>query len=1084
MNTQNVIETLRGTLHPESRENAERALESFQKIIGFCPALLQVVMTVEVDMAVRQAGVIYFKNLVTNYWVAKEQAKDKDIPAPLQPTNTAFSVHEQDRAMIRDTMVDAVVAAPDVIRIQLLVCCKAIIKHDFPGAWSGLVDKVALQFQTGDPNATQGGLLILYQLVKNYEYKKKEERTPLDEVMKYLLPQLVELFRKCEATEGAADATGNASLMRKTILKIFYAFTQYNLPTNVLSNDVTTAWMELLNSSITRAIPDSTLQIDEDERPQLPCWKEKKWAMHIVTRFFDRYGSPGNVTSEYKDFAAWFLKTFSVGILNSVLTLLAGYGQKKYLSPRVLQQCLNYVNTAVSHALTWKVMKEHMNALLENVVLPIMSFNEEDQDLWETDPYEYVRVKFDIFEDFVSPATAAQTLLHSVCSKRKAVLDPIMGVLMKILLTPECPPAQKDGALHMIGTLADILVKRKTYKDQMENFLSNQVYPQFGSSVGYLRARACWMLHYFSDIKFKDEGVLRTAFDHTVRCLINPQEEIPVRVEAAIALQMLLTNQEAVGHDQVRGNITHIVKELLEIIRGTENDDLTTVMQKIVCTYTEELMPLAIEMINHLVETFAQILNSGDGGDEKAITAMGLLNTIETILSVMGEKQEVRGQLEAAVLNAIVLVLTGAHMEFYEEAFSLICDLTTTAISPAMWEAFQGMVTVFEKDGQDYFTDMMPALHNYVTVDTAAFLVNQQRPVAMYNMCRHILLEYDAGEDPECHAAKLLEVMILQCRDQMNHMIPAFLETVFVRLSREVKTSELRTMCLQVAIAALIHDNGVFYSAVEQRVAPSLTQDPLAVIKNFVGLWINDSDCFIGIHDRKLSVLGLCRLITLSNAANNPWQEYVPQIMPSLIMLFKGLKNAYECRKEAEEDEDSSDEDDDDEDDDDDDGEGDNEALDSDEDEIDEDSAMYLESLQDKITKHTNGNIKVSLEDEDDDDSDDDCDIFDETSLENYTTPIDDDDNPGMDEYAIFEETFKALQASNVEWYNQLTSSMSADQQKAVQEIVVLANQRKAARQSKSIQMSGGYQFNQATVPSQFDFGSGNNGFSFGGNKQ
>jgi len=253
----------------------------------------------------------------------------------------------------------------------------------------------------------------------------------------------------------------------------------------------------------------------------------------------------------------------------------------------------------------------------------------------------------------------------------------------------------------------------------------------------------------------------------------------------------------------------------------------------------------------------------------------------------------------------------------------------------------------------------------------------------------------------------------------------------------------------------------------------------MAVIKNFVGLWINDSDCFIGIHDRKLSVLGLCRLITLvpqNQQTATPWQEYVPQIMPSLIMLFKGLKSAYECRKEAEEDEDSSDEEDEESDLDE------NDALDSDEDEIDEESSMYLESLQDKISKHTNGNIKVSIEDDEDEDSDDDCDIFDEASLENYTTPIDDEDN-GMDEYQIFEETFKALQASNIDWYNQLTSSMSAEQQKAVQEIVVLANQRKAARQSKSIQMSGGYQFNQATVPSQFDFGSTGNNFSFGGGK-
>jgi len=35
--------------------------------------------------------------------------------------------------------------------------------------------------------------------------------------------------------------------------------------------------------------------------------------------------------------------------------------------------------------------------------------------------------------------------------------------------------------------------------------------------------------------------------------------------------------------------------------------------------------------------------------------------------------------------------------------------------------------------------------------------------MAMYNMCR-AMLEGDPGEDPECHAAKLLEVIILQCK--------------------------------------------------------------------------------------------------------------------------------------------------------------------------------------------------------------------------------------------------------------------------------------------------------------------------------
>jgi hypothetical protein len=44
-----------------------------------------------------------------------------------------------------------------------------------------------------------------------------------------------------------------------------------------------------------------------------------------------------------------------------------------------------------------------------------------------------------------------------------------------------------------------------------------------------------------------------------------------------------------------------------------------------------------------------------------------------------------------------------------------------------------------------------------------AFLSTPDYMMAMYNMCR-AMLEGDPGEDPECHAAKLLEVIILQCK--------------------------------------------------------------------------------------------------------------------------------------------------------------------------------------------------------------------------------------------------------------------------------------------------------------------------------
>ena len=109
------------------------------------------------------------------------------------------------------------------------------------------------------------------------------------------------------------------------------------------------------------------------------------------------------------------MKTFHQpnGILTSILKFLDDYRKGKYISPRVMQLSLNYINTAVSHALTWKILKPHILEIIKDVIFPLMSYTEKDAELWETDPYEYVRVKFDIFEDFVSPITAAQTVHNS-----------------------------------------------------------------------------------------------------------------------------------------------------------------------------------------------------------------------------------------------------------------------------------------------------------------------------------------------------------------------------------------------------------------------------------------------------------------------------------------------------------------------------------------------------------------------------------------------------------------------------------------------------------------------------------------------
>uniref|UniRef100_A0A8C7YF11 Importin 7 n=1 Tax=Oryzias sinensis TaxID=183150 RepID=A0A8C7YF11_9TELE len=950
-------------MDPNLREAAERQLNEGHSQVNFLSTLLRVTMSEQLDLPVRQAGVIYLKNMITQHW------SDGDGSCTETSVN---NIPEEDRIFIRDNIVEAIIHSPERIR-----------------------------------------------------YKKPEERQPLVAAMHIFMPMLKDRF-----IQLLPDHSSDSVLIQKQIFKILYALFQYNLPLELINRQNLTEWMEILKAVVDRDVPPDTMQIDEDERPELPWWKCKKWALHILARLFERYGSPGNTTKEYAEFAELFLKEYAVGAQQVLLKVLYQYKEKLYVAPRVLQQTLNYINQGIAHALTWKNLKPHIHGIVQDVVFPLMCYTDSDEELWQEDPYEYIRMKFDVFEDFISPTTAAQTLLFTACNKRKEVLQKTMGFCYQILTDPNSDPRKKDGALHMIGSLAEILLKKKIYKDQMEFMLQNHVFPLFRSELGYMRARACWVLHYFCEVKFKSDQNLQTALELTRLCLIN-DNEMPVKVEAAIALQVLISNQEK-AKEYITPFIRPVMQALLHIVRETENDDLTNVIQKMICEYSEEVTPIAVEMTQHLAMTFNQVIQTGpdeEGGDDKAVTAMGILNTIDTLLSVVEDHKEITQQLEGICLQVIGTVLQQHVLEFYEEILSLAHSLTCQQVSPQMWQLLPLVYEVFQQDGFDYFTDMMPLLHNYVTVDTDTLLSDTKYLEIIYSMCKKVLTG-DPGEDPECHAAKLLEVIILQCKGRgIDQVVPLFVATALERLTREVKTSELRTMCLQVAIAALYYSPPLLLNTLENLRLPNNTEP---ITNHFITQWLKDVDCFLGLHDRKMCILGLCALIDLEHRPQAVGQV-ANQILPAAILLFNGLKRAYACRAEHENDDDDED------------GEG--------EDEDDE----YLEML-----------AKQAGEDGDDDDWEEDD--AEETALEGYTTAIDDEDN-FVDEYQIFKAVLQNIQTRDPAWYQALTQSLEEEQGKQLHDIGTLADQRRAAHESKMIEKHGGYKFTAPVVPSTFNFG-------------
>jgi hypothetical protein len=60
----------------------------------------------------------------------------------------------------------------------------------------------------------------------------------------------------------------------------------------------------------------------------------------------------------------------------------------------------------------------------------------------------------------------------------------IFSFRLKIINTPTIDAKQKDGALHMVGSPADVFLKKKIFKDQVESLLSTYVSPEFQRTQG------------------------------------------------------------------------------------------------------------------------------------------------------------------------------------------------------------------------------------------------------------------------------------------------------------------------------------------------------------------------------------------------------------------------------------------------------------------------------------------------------------------------------------------------------------------------------------------------------------------------
>ncbi|KRX41668.1 Importin-7 [Trichinella murrelli] len=1011
MELNKIIMALKATLDPKGRHQAEEYLEGIKKIVGFTPLLLQILLTDDVEQPVRQAASIYFKNMVMTYW---DESPSEVVHG--STTGLMFTIHEQDRHIIRQNIIEAIVKSVEVIRAQLAVSVRTILKTDFPGRWPDIIGKLMELLNESDAEKWLGSLTVLYQLVKNYEYSRNINRQPIADVMVKVLPQLH--LRMCHLIDNSSQESVH---LQKMILKIYHALVLYHLHTDILSESHFLEWIIVVIRVLEIPVPPESLAVDPEDRPQLVWWKCKKWSARILSRIYDRFHEDKNSDPGFLALRRVFFKHCLMQTIQSMLKVLNCYRQNEYISPQVLYLALEYLTTGVRETNGWKAVKPHVMDIIQTVIFPLLCFSNEDDELWHTDPQEYIRSKLDLFDEFLKPSSAGIRFLHSVM-KRKNYLGELVKMVNHVLSTPDVAPQHVDGAFNFFGVLSTKLTK-KAYLPFVCEMLKTQVIPRFSDPHGFLRARASYVIYMYSDCNFDDKDLIEKMMIGVIMLILN-DPELPVKVDAALAFQSILRFDEEADLSYITPYVRPLALALLNLLKETECDDISNVLNRLVQHFSTEIVPVAVEIAQNLVNIFTSLVHpaldddESDSHDNRCMTAMGVINTLEALIDATEDYPDVSIHLEPVLTLVIEMVISQKMIDYYEEVISLTYSLTAVNISPRMWMMFHLMYELFSGDGIDYFSDMISVFYNYVTVGSSEFLNDGgQRLMALYNVCSTALTyETDVGDNL---AVKLMEIIILQFRGKVETFLCPAIELVAKRLEVGKRTSDFLIVCLDLFFACLLH-NPQLTIEITQRLYVNEQKETL--LHYFLANWFSDMNIFISLHDRKMCLIGLCSLIQL-NQRPPVVAELGSRILPSCITTLKALSRLYD-NKLKKQNEESSDEEEETEDD------SSSESLVSDQEsgEAHEDVNMFIEKEEDKSDS---GN-----EDEYSDDTD-----YDE-DLEEFSTVVDRNDT-GFDEIVIFKET---MCIHDPQWYSSLVSNMSAEELAQLRDVFETAERRRVAK--------------------------------------
>lgn len=881
---------------PAERDGATNTLAQAEGAPGFLKALFQIVSEGKAEPVIRLGAAIHFKNQVKKRWL------------PSADDSRTYS--EEEKALVRSALFNSISVAQPV-RGQVLESFRLVAERDFPNNWPGVTEQILSGLRSDDTDQTHCALLALRKLFKLFENRPVNRRQELealvvatDPTLQILAPALI------QAAAQPAPQSTVAFTMLKIVLKCFHSATYMGLGAHLRGN--TDIWMQLvLKASELQCL--QPMPSDTEGRETSSFAKCQKWVFYILLRFTCRHGNSRRAMDGMEGFATEWNSKYRVPVTEVCLKAACSQGS---IGTRARNLALLCLADSCADDGAFGAMRPQLQQLLELGIFSAARFNDGDADTWRNDPDEYLRVFFDDFGAFSDPRAAAVDLVERLVQAREdEVLQPLLAFCRQHLDAQKQNPddkalcANKDGALVLISALGDCLLrvdpaqrkKKKAAKPRgdsgvsVEALLSNYVFQDFNNSAAFLRLRACSVYSIFAQkgVKFSAEGVRAAACKECMRLMTDSEK--PVRVVAAVSLQGLIGNADQEIRSAVVENMGSLLICLLKILSEVQVEEVAETLENIVGTFPDEIVPFAVQLVEHLSQTVVNSSGAGDDDDEGAGTAMGSMQAIISILESCtgGEAspQEPRADVFAKLSVVLTPLLAGQILrpsgyDFLEEGLEALAYLTyysPSPLPPVLWNLFPLLfqsvcghstpslpLEDFAANGwaADHMVNMLPVLDNFVSRGPVEVFLSGSWPEAamtypdmLFQAVAKVVQLEGLGEERNCASAVQVAIAFIENipGTVCAVWLPRYFDLLWKRLPT-TQTAQLRRTVL-TAFATFVWKDAVLFLR--------CTEEKACTQQLFEG-WLQNVALFKGLRGKKVLMLSLSRLVQLSCSQSIP----------------------------------------------------------------------------------------------------------------------------------------------------------------------------------------------------------------------